>query len=338
MDNKIVIAMQCDMQIRRYKGEPEEYYLGRLVYSALSHWIRYIILDEVTQYQSSKSKAYVLKQGHKILENLVNCIPLCKEWIYGNEKNNLYDPVKVIRERMISSGELIEVDEYGNLGLPQYQKKNCTKEYIRVKGLKENEKLLEYVGVTRIQKSSVIKDNLTNLNMIKSIPYVDWLYKNANWSECTNIENFEIFNPFSKKAPYQSWVDNVIKSVEYCFGRLTLFNGMHEYYLLKNKSGRWLNYQLPPVLAEYKEERRIILGLRNKYGNPMNATYSLIESIVIINLHCRLPLREQDIIETFCWPLNGFNDRLNYVVPEKIWILVRDLLVNELGIELKEKK
>lgn len=112
---------------------------------------------------------------------------------------------------------------------------------------------------------------------------------------------------------------------------------MHEYYLVKNKMGTWYNCKLSTFLTEYKEERRIILGLRKKYGNKMTGIYSMMESVVILNLFCRLPLKEQVIIETFCWPLEGLNDRLNYVVPIKLWSEIKDLIANDLGIELKEK-
>lgn len=340
MDNKLMTAMQQDMKISRYKGEPQEYYVGRLVYSAISHWIRYIILDELTQNQSCKSKSYVLKRGQVVLDNLVESAPMCREWIFGYEKyidKDQDEPVRNVREKMILAGELMEIDENGNLGLPKYHKEGYTTGYARIKGLKEPEEASEFVGITRIQNTNVIGTKDLLINRVEPEQYVDWLFKNASWSECANIENYEVFNPYSKKPPYQAWSYGTVKSEGHYLGRLSLYNGMHEYYLVKNKIGTWYNSKLSTVLTEYKEERRIILGLRKKYGNKMTGIYSMMESVVILNLFCRLPLKEQVIIETFCWPLEGLNDRLNYVVPIKLWSEIKDLIANDLGIELKEK-
>lgn len=341
MVSKLVDVLQRDMKILRYNGESQEDYVGRLVYSALSHWIRYVILDEVTQNKRCKSKSYILRRGQTILENLVESLPVCKNWVYGDSKTikEQVNPVKVIRERMLSAGELLEVDENGSLGLPTYKKMQLDRNFSRVLGLCESEESYMFVGVTRIQNVQCNGNSIPELKNVEVDSYLNWLYQNVSWQLCsdTELSAYEFFNPYSKKPPYQSWNNRIIKNIQYTLGRLTLFNGMHEYYILKNYKDEWYSSKLATVLVDYREEKRIILGVRQKYGNSMKATYEKRKSVVILNLYCRLPLREQAMLETFCWPLNNWNDYLNYVIPVEVWPMLEHLLKNNLGIELEER-
>ena len=140
----------------------------------------------------------------------------------------------------------------------------------------------------------------------------------------------------SKNAPYKSWADSPIRSKEYHLGRMALFNGLYEYYIFRCSSGKWFVSPVSTIVSEYKEERRIILGLRKKYNNQMIAYYSYVGSVIILHLNCRLPLKEEGLIETYCWPLKGFNDKQDYVVPFLIWDDLKILIEENLGIFLQE--
>lgn len=117
---------------------------------------------------------------------------------------------------------------------------------------------------------------------------------------------------------------------------MALLNGLYEYYIFRYSSGKWLISSVSTIALEYKEERRIILGLRKKYHNQMIAYYSYVGSVIILHLNCRLPLKEEGLIETYCWPLKGFDDKLNYVVPFLIWDDMKILIEENLGIFLQE--
>ena len=108
--------------------------------------------------------------------------------------------------------------------------------------------------------------------------------------------------------------------------------------MLKFENGEIFICKLEELLAEGKEERRVILGLRKMYQNQMNALYEHKGSVILLNLFCRLPLREERILETYCWPERSFDDKLNYLVPIKVWDEIKGLFENGLGIRLKEKE
>lgn len=339
MDNKVLTKMAQDMRIKPYAGESQTKYAGRVIYCALCHWMRYSIMDETTQKYDRKSKAYILSRIKELLVIMSDAFPVCKEWFFKDLKNPVdgNELVRTLRDKMLAAGELMEVDESRNIGLPVYEKRYCTNDYDRVIGLSEEISRPEHVGVTRIVYIEGDNENRIPVDRIDVDEYIDWLYAGASWTECHSIDEFEFFNPFSKRPPYQSWTNAVPNSEKRILARLTLCNDLHEYYLIKKEHDKYWNSPITTVLAEWKEERRVLLALRKHVGNIMQATYNKRDTVYLLSLYCGLPLREQVIIDTFCWPLNSMDDKYNYVVPSFIWENIKNLLTVSLGIELKEK-
>lgn len=339
MENNALAKMAQDMRIERYAGEAQSNYTGRIIYSALCHWMRYVVMDETTQKYDRKSKAYVLGRIKELLVIMSEAFPVGKTWIYRDSKNpvDCDELVRELRDKMLAARELLEVDESRNIGLPAYEKNYCTDAYDRITGLSEEISSPEYVGITRVVGRKNNNENRVLANKIDIDDYFDWIYTRASWSECHNIESFEFFNPFSKRPPYQSWTNTVPSGEKNILARLTLYNGLHEYHLINSENDIYKNAPITSVLAEWKEERRVLLALRKKVGNAMQATYDKRDSAYLLNLYCGLPLREQVLIDTYCWPLNSMDDKYNYVVPGFWWEDIKRIITNGLGIDLKEK-
>jgi hypothetical protein len=270
---------------------------------------------------------------------MIESIPQCSKYVYGisDTPNPLDEIVKNIREKMIVAGELIAIDNGHNFGLPSYRSQNCIEGYARILGLSENREKAEFVGVTRLKSDPASANNGILLDRINVERYMNWIYGNAIWNECSNMTEFEFFNSLSKKAPYQSWTNIANKNVFRHLGRLTLYNGMHEYYIMKYENEKWMSSPLSPILSENKEERRILLGLRKENNNCINGTFEDKKSVMVLNLYCGLPLREQRIMDTFCWPLKTIDDKYGYVIPRCVWNEIKIMLQDDLGINLKEK-
>lgn len=340
MNNELLSTMRRDMNIMRYDGEPQDYYVGRILYSALAQWMRYIVLDETTQNSDRKSKTYVLTRMRKILNSMSDAVPLSKGWFF-TDKNSAVDVdelIRHLRDKMLAAGELMEVDEQRNLGLPQRKIEECVSGYLRVFGLSQDILKFQHVGITRVFQDPVVNEKQDKIAIIPEIDgYLSWIFKTANWIECKNVETMEFFNPFSKKPSYQSWTSNMNKSENRQLARITLYKGLHEYYLVKREKDKVFSSSLVETLSDYKEERRILLGLRKSVNNSMNARYVVKEPVVILKLYCGLPLREQAYLDTYCWPLNCMEDKYNFVVPKFIWNYVCKMLNNNLGLELVEE-
>lgn len=340
MGNNALAKMAQDMQIKRYTGEPQANYTGRIVYSALCQWMRVVVMDETTQRYDRKSKAYVLSRIRELLGTMSEAFPVCQKWIYKDLKNpvDVDELVRVLRDKMLAAGELLEVDDSRNIGLPVYEKRYCTDNCERVFGLSEEIIRPEYVGVTRIIHSMENNENNIPVDGVDIDRYIDWLYVGALWTECHNVDEFEFFNPFSKMPPYQSWTNVIPNNEKRILARLTLYNGLHEYHLIKKEHDKYWNSPITAILGEWKEERRVLLALRKYVGNAMQAVYDKRDTVYLLNLYCGLPLREQGIIDTYCWPQNSMDDKYSYVVPSFIWENIKNIITDSLGIELKEKK
>ena len=277
----------------------------------------------------------------KLLDSMIASFPEIQIWICGghgdNNPNIRADLIRELREKMLSSGELLEVDEARNIGLPVYAKKVCTKDYSRVYGLSGNAtNKYEYVGITRVYRTPNFENEIKLCEDIDIEKLLGELYKTATWNKMQSVDNYEFFNPYSKKPPYQSWADSIPNSDKYILARTSLYNRMHEYCLIKKEEGGFSNSLLMQTLTEWKEERRIILALRKNVNNPMQADYTNKGEVYILKLFCGLPLREQIAMNTFCWPLNSMGDKYNYVIPNFIWENVR-IILNNMGITLREK-
>lgn len=338
MENKVLSKMQQDMNLRQYEGEKKVNFMGRVIYSALCEWMRFIIMDETTKKYDRKSKNYILSRMKEILINMVESFPESKYWFCTGEKMQIDadELIHQLRDRMLSSGELMEVDSDRNIGLPKSTRIICTDGYQRIIGLEDRPKTALYVGVTRIVKADNVEDIKTNIEIdIES--YLTWIYKNAVWNECNNLEMYEFFNPYSKKMPSKSWTNMFSGKDKFILARATLYNNLHEYYLVRQEENKVQIAALSNVLADWKEERRIILALRKKVGNSIWANYSIRGDMIILNLYCGIPIREQVILDTYCWPLNSMTDRQNYVVPKMMWKELKKILISGLGIDLKER-
>ncbi len=340
MNKNVLTKMAQDMQIKRYTGESESNYVGRVIYSALCHWMRYSVMDETTQKCDRKSKAYILGRIRELLHIMSEAFPVCQRWIFKDLKNpnDIDELVRELRDKMLSAGELLEVDDFHNIGLPAYEKLYCSQVYDRIVGLSDEACRPKHIGITRVirreqdSKSNVIRSK------VSIVEYLDSIFETGTWYECHNLEDFEFFNPYSKRPPYQSWTNVIPNSDTRVLARLTLYNGLHEYHLIWKQQDKILNSPFSTVLTEWKEERRVLLALRKQVGNPISAYYTRGDSVYLLNLYCGLPTREQCIVDTYCWPLDSMDDKYNYVVPDLAWEDIKKLITDGLGIELREKK
>lgn len=338
MNSDIINAMENDMKIIPYLGEKNISYKSRLIYSALSNWLRITTQDELYGENGSKSKVYILNRGREILSSFVEVVPETLQYFSDESQRFIADDViRDIREKMLIAGEIVEINGKKKVTLPKYREVACVLGYNRVLGLDRSAAKVESVGVARITKSEMATSGELINPRVDCLDFLNWIYDNAEWTEVQSIENYEIFDAMSRKAPYLSWSDKANKKIESHIGRVSIYNGMVEYWLFKFKNGQWYQTPFSSVLREYKEERRIFLGLRKKYGNPMIVDYEFRSTVVILYLFCRLPIKEEGLLDAYCWPMERYNDKLNYIVPYKIWDEIKNILEIDLGITLRER-
>lgn len=335
MKKQIVQQMSVDLKIKRYPNEKIEDFYSRLLYSAISCWLRYVILDKSNNDadKERKSKKYVLARGIDILENYLALFPECFKYfcVKDEEEVSVDEAIKCIRERMLNGGELLEINPNKYITLPTPLQKVVYNSILRKFGLTNNDFTSTCVGIARIEKNKEIHIYENGLNIENSIHFFDWLIKNAKWERFEHPENLKVFNSHSKNIPTFSWGEyqtNLLKD-DYFLAKSDnpILYGEPQYYILKKDNyDKFFISKIDSILIDWLEYRRIILALRKKADNQMKAQVRDMGNCKILKLFGGLPLREQIIFETYCWPKENIYNRREYVVSNDIWDYIKTIL------------
>jgi len=342
MKTEIINQISTDLKIKTYEGEPVYEYHSRILYTALAQWMRYSILDKTNNDMNGniKSKKYILRRGMGILDNFISLYPMCYKYFYPEDGKGIPKkrPIEELRKKMLNCGELLEINPKGYVTLPtNYQKpifSGITREY----GINNDASSL-YIGVTKIIKETERK--FIDLNIVDPNDYLNWLNSKSNWEVYKNPDDFSVFNPRLKRIPSNSWVKyvdyHIINDKVLLARRESRLNGMKfDYFLLKkDEAGNTYISRLNSILCDWKEERRIILALRNQLNNNIEAVVRDFGAVKILRLYTRLPLKEEIILDTFCWPRKDIFNKIEYTVSIEIWEYINEIL-KSINIVIKE--
>ncbi len=340
MDESLLQAIQKELNINPYTGENEIQYAVRLLYSACASWMRYFVLDE-DEYGNAypKTKKYLLNRSKETISRLLEAFPECQNWfIDETDTSPFMGFIQTLRERMLESGELLSNDE-AKIVLPKASAVSINGEgdWVRVLGFDDQEKNKNIIstGIARIRPGdSECKKELEC--PFNSEEFVQKILGIKKWSICGKLDDFEFFDPTTKRPLYQAWIQPDKTEGKLSLGRLAIINGKYEYYMFKKVGRAWENIKLPTFFQDKREQQRIMLGLRSKVGNPMRADFKKAGQCIILYLYCRLPLIEETRLKTYCWPLNSYNDEICYVVPWQLWPKIHQMCEN-LCIKPEEK-
>jgi len=338
-NSTLINTMASDMNLSKYPNEDWEQYVGRVIYTAMVLWIKTSTLDTdfFNEMVRGRSKHYIFQKCSHVLMEILSVVPEAYSWFWSkyeqSPKNNNH-PIRILRERMLQAGEIVEVGFKSDIAIPDKKMEILTSNVIRIIGM-EPQRYHNLVpsGLTWLLKG----DNPVNTNET-TLPteFLEWIVKSAKWETTPIMFEMEYFNPYKKSAPYKSWITNLTfnNEEEIILGRTDMYNDQKEYYLIKKTLTDIFWYKLNQFFVDQKAERRIILALRKQVNNPVTAQAVVQSNNCLLKLFSLLPMQEEIIIQTFCWPQNGIADKLNYVMPVEIWPYIRGVL-DELEIEVR---
>jgi hypothetical protein len=329
-----------DLNIRNYEGEGRNQYISRVVYSALSMWIRVSTLDEDIFQPLNKigvSKIHILNRCQPFLDNMIELYPEIHRWFYPKEDKK--NPIVIIRDRLCNGGELVDVGFNTDLALPSYQEcvvnnrigiiRGYNVGYIKKATGLAQLKVLDEENTEDIEKALEfysLKDQ-TAEEILRN--YI----KNIKWNKREGISDL-VFNKYCKNSFSNSWdseyklKDNEISLYKY---------GINDFGFVKKISGSIYTSQINEYLIERFEVRRFMYGLKCGVKNPIVAKYKRYEEVglVELNLYNGLPGREQNILLLLGWPLKNVSDKYNLLFDASVWLFVEKVLKN-LNIILQE--
>lgn len=322
---QLIEDISYDLNIQKYPTEKNELYHSRIVYSTISLWMKYIILDHMIHEDEAeiKTKNYHYRRSVEVLDEYTNLFPDTSCWMYP-DKNK--DPIHILRNRLIAAGEINEVDLGGNITLAKKKIIPVTADVSRLIEISTPNTDFKYVGITKIiktmneQQSALFTDN--SLDLVKEFMNPSFYHK------MTKLDfRYEVYNTLKNNKYEKHWMPNGrLDSEIHLIRKETNQVNYWDYLLVLNRSDVLYQYPLNEELVKQGFHYRLILGLRQLYENPLVAEYRIIQDIVELNLGYNLPRYEESLLTTYSWPKNNILDSWSFIVPLELWARVAETL------------
>lgn len=333
--NSIIDKMAADLGFTSYDGEDTTSFKCRVIYSAMSSWLKAIAMDQPIgskeNHLSGVSRRHIYERGNAVLESLIKMNPETAPWFSTEDSDE--NPVVIIRNRLLNHGDLLNEGFDTNLALSIVHKKQYVSGYDTIYGEVLGENII-YSGISALRKN-----DFTNQSETGESPE-EWLkgfLKSVWWTAIpSEMNELMYFNPAHKsKNNYTAWDSSLQNAIdEVILGRITINKNGYEYYLLKPK--RKLMHKLDPFLQEQGYHIRIMLALRKKANNSAVAIAKSYSDHVHLKLSTHLPMKERIILESYAWPINRINDMLCWTMYGFIWDYIKPYF-EALGIRIAEE-
>lgn len=331
---QLIEDISYDLNIQKYPTEKDELYHSRIVYSSISLWMKYIILDHMIHAEEAevKSKNYHYRRSTEVFDEYTNLFPEISYWMYPD--NNI-DPIHIIRNRLIAAGEINEVDLEGNITLAKKKIVPVDENVSRLIEISTTNNDFKYVGITKIIKA--MNENQKTLFSENSLNLIKEFMAPSIYHKIPKVNfRYEVFNTFRKNKYEKHWILNGhLDSEINLIRKETNIVNYWDYLLVINRSDGLFQYPLKEELVKQGLHNRLILGLRQLYDNPVIAQYSRNRDIVELNLGIKLPRYEESLLTTYSWPKNHILDSWSFIVPLELWDKVATTL-ETLGYKLEE--
>lgn len=334
MYKQLIEDISYDLDIKKYPGEDKNLYHSRIVYSAISLWMKYIILDHMVLSDEFevKSKNYHYRRISEILDEYINIFPEISPWMSRDYTTN---PIHIIRNRLIAAGEINEIDLDGNITLAKKKTIPLDEKISRLIEISTQNTNFKYVGITKI----INDENESGLGLMieNSLDLAKEFNNPSYYSELSKINfEYESFN-FHKKNKYEkNWISNKKLDLEInLIRKKTNTVNYWDYLLILKQFDKLFQYPLKEELIKQGFHNRLILGIKKLYDNPSVARYKRHENIIELRLDNKLPKYEESLLMTYSWPKNHILDSWSYIVPIEIWNRVTEVL-KTLGYEMEE--
>lgn len=333
--NLIIDKIAADLGIYRYHDEDLTAYKCRVIYSAMSSWVKAIAMDQPIgskeNHLSGVSRRHIYERGNAVLESLIKLNPETAFWFKDEDTDE--NPVVIIRNRLLNHGDLLNEGFDTNLALSIAHKEQFISGYDTIYGEILGKSII-YSGI-----STLCGNNATMQSEVceNAEEWLKCFLEKIWWSDLpSEMNELMYFNPAHKsRNNYSAW-DSSLPNVfnEIILGRLTINKNKYEYYLLKPKSK--LIHRIDPFLQEQGYHIRIMYALRKKANNSVTAIIKNYGDHIHLKLFTHLPTSGRIMLESYAWPYNRINDMLCWTMYDCIWQYIKPYF-ESIGIRIVEE-
>lgn len=316
----LIEEMASDLGIKKYNGESYQSWTSRVLYSAVSCWIKTSTLDSPgCEVSKGVSKKHVLLKCRPILEEFVNRYKEQSDYFLVNESGE--DAVSILRSRLLAADEIRVVGFDSYIILSSDKEISLTESLNRCFG-----KLLDedafYSGVSLLRKG--LNESFSKPIIQSSEEWFDDFTKRLWWEEMGHMDELEFFDPFRQvNNLYGCWGKSLVSSVNgFILARRTVNLYDYEYFIIKQ--GEKMKYHgLEPLGKELQLQIRLAILFKALANNPMTANIDNHDEYVRLKLYNKLPLKERQILETYAWPNDRIDNEYDWVMSSEIWDYVK---------------
>lgn len=339
--DEILEEISNDLKILKYEGEDLVSYKSRVIYSALSNWVKISTLDidilNDVQRNIGQSREYISNKASIFLQNIIDIFPEVYPWFYPNDIKD--KPEKIIIDRLKNAGEIIKSGFNSYLALPIYEECIVDNKTKVTRGI-ENKKIEMCTGLTQLKYSEVSyevdKNRLFDFYGVENQTAKEMWDRYINqvtWNKRTDI-SCPIFNKNSKVAFYKSWDDDYKLND----GEISIYKeNFSDYGIIKKINNEIYTNQFNHAIIDNFEIRRFMYGLKYEANNPVKVDYKYLNNkkLVELSLKCTLPNHETNILLALGWPKNSILDTKNLIFSIHVWEFIKIILEN-LNIIVRE--
>ncbi|MDD4254460.1 MAG: hypothetical protein PHP59_03700 [Methanofollis sp.] len=323
--------------ISRFSCEDKNAYIARVLYSAISEWIKTAVLDRCIEdreeYQDTKdtlyTKHHVTRKCNIILSAYLDLYPEVKKWFYPEDKPN-FQPAKKIQERLEYAGFLVSGPD-NTIQLPPDKFARIAEDLFLLRGTsfgKDGEPHGLGWYVNRISEKNAY--SLEELFLIPQIDAKDTVleysrYANGKYTLNPIISDArKYFDPLSKQIFSDSWKQSLDHPSE-----LTVYrNNLVDYGIAKKENDKVYTLAFPDYIIKTHDVRRFMYGLRHLNDNQEQATITTYKDAIKIRLHSTLPRREEMLFYMIAWPVRSILDRTEFITSPVFLPIVSKILEN----------
>lgn len=337
MNKYIHLQIAKDLKITQFSKENESQFISRIIYSAISEWIKASTFDrKIDNHEGVKeegcTKQHITRKCGEILEGFLEIYPSIEFYFYPVEENDP-KPIQEIQKRLFLGGVLVS-GENNTVQLSKEKTGFVDNNLFFERGcFYEPEKQAFGLGCYRNNQNGNIPCVrleelffIPNENAEKTVNYYIKKLK-SDFNNISDIPDYwSFFDYSSKKSFHNSWNGYFDKN-----GKITVYkNNINnsDYGFIKYSEGKFFFTPFPHHIIQTKEIRRILYGIRSIENNPCNSELTIQGKSVKIQLYTSLPLREQSLLYMISWPVNNMYDRTQYITSIKFLPIIQRILSN----------
>lgn len=335
MRDELKDKISKDLKISKFKKESFLEYHQRLIYSALSMWVRSLIMgNSVNDYKSDVEDVenvfpdigYVQYNLSKVAEAFLMVYPCNMDWL---EIENIPKLAMKLAGRIIQ--DMIYLNEIGEVMERKLSlvpdRKAFWGGYMHEYGLNTFNKNTFVLGCSLWSENVQNEDDTNKIISIGGMDYYKYMVKKFPWKKADVKGNFELFKVGVTGKDSKSWIPYDSGKIKEGINILRDTNTFEPGYMLvkKEKDNLYVVW-LDPWYRKSKEIYRIMYALNAANGIPAQFRTKIYDDYIVLHDVSALPDEEKRLILSISWPYSTYHDYYSRIIPIKMWDLAQNTI------------